>query len=255
MPVKRQFSVSADISLLPQITNSLGAHLAAKLQEFASDERTLTDEFCDMTCIWATSIPSMWRRPSPIGVTATFELEKVSSQLEGQIGADLEMTIYSPSRKIKRIVAQAKVLDPEGPKLRCDSPQGWTKLKEELRKCRARAGALAYLLIYVPQQELNGARYAFRTWEQRLSNASATGLDSRFGATFIEVDSLLDQNGDWKRDPPVQYFGNGNFRPHGLDWTSLLLQLFSCDIGSWQEPRCLKCQWRRVLTRENLTAA
>ena len=54
MAITRNFPVTTDISLLPEIANSLGAHLAAKLQGFASDERTLTDEFCDMICIWAT---------------------------------------------------------------------------------------------------------------------------------------------------------------------------------------------------------
>jgi len=36
---------------------SVGAHLAAKLQSFASDEFTLTGELCDMLCIWL-SVPA-----------------------------------------------------------------------------------------------------------------------------------------------------------------------------------------------------
>ena len=235
MPIKRSFSAAADISLLPEITNSLGAHLSAKLQEFASDERTLTDEFCDMTCIWASSASSSVLPPPSTGITVRLDIEKISSRREVHIGADLELTVFSPIGETKRILAQAKVLDPETLKLRCDSTHGWVKLKDELRRCRAQVGDLAYFLAYVPARELNGSRYTFGTWEQRHSTPSGAGLDSRFGVTFIDVNSLLDDNDEWKQDPPVQYVGRGSFRPSGLDWTSLLLQLFSCGIGSWQK--------------------
>ena len=236
MPIKRNFSARTDLATLPEITNSLGAHLAAKLQEFASDERTLTDEFCDMTCIWASSSNASNLRTPPSGITARLEIEKVSTQREAQIGADLELIVLSPHGEQKRLLAQAKVLDPQTHKLRCDHTQGWTKLKEELEKCRNDAGDLAYLLVYVPEQELNGRRYTFGTWEQGQSSGSASShKDSSFGATFIDVNSLLDANNDWINDPPVTYSTQTKtFTPPGIDFTSLLTNLFSCGIGAWE---------------------
>jgi len=46
------FKARTDLRAVEVVAKSVGAHLASKLQCFHSDERTLTDELCDMTCIW-----------------------------------------------------------------------------------------------------------------------------------------------------------------------------------------------------------
>jgi hypothetical protein len=48
------FSFSSTLTIGDIISpgKSVGAHLAAKLDLFSSDERTLTDELCDMLGIW-----------------------------------------------------------------------------------------------------------------------------------------------------------------------------------------------------------
>ncbi|MDX6527816.1 MAG: hypothetical protein QOH41_106 [Blastocatellia bacterium] len=233
MAITRNFSVTTDISLLPEIANSLGVHLAAKLQGFASDERTLTDEFCDMICIWATHGHFMTAKSQSAGSTTpiVLDIEKVSSQREIVVGADLEFIVRSPLGA-KRVLAQAKVLDPQSLKLRCDFVAGWEKLRVQLAKCRAHAGPLAYLLVYVPEGELNGMRYTFETWEQH-SVTRRSGADSRFGATFIDVDKLLDKDDSWSNKPPLSYLGAGRFRPAGVSFTQLMLELLTCARGVW----------------------
>lgn len=47
MPTNRCFSARLDISDIQQPAKAVGAHLAAKLQNFGADEQTLTDELCD----------------------------------------------------------------------------------------------------------------------------------------------------------------------------------------------------------------
>jgi hypothetical protein len=59
MPVKRVFRAQTELNAIPAIGDSLGTHLAAKLQAFGSDERTLTDELCDMLCVWAELLPTV----------------------------------------------------------------------------------------------------------------------------------------------------------------------------------------------------
>ena len=232
MAITKNFSVSADISLLPEIANSLGSHLAAKLQGFASDERTLTDEFCDMICIWSMHSSGYSAPGAPVVVQPiVLDINKISPQVEIVIGADLEFIIRSPLGA-KRVLAQAKVLDPQSLKLRCDSVRGWEKLRTQLAKCRANPDALAYFLIYVPEEQLNGSRYRFSTWEQGFVTAGS-GADSRFGATFIPADTLLDQNDAWLNDPPLNYLGDGRFQPHGVSFTQLLLELLTCSQGHW----------------------
>jgi hypothetical protein len=237
MGITRQFSVFTELSVIPEITNSLGSHLAAKLESFASDERTLTDEFCDMICIWATitgHLPSRHRiRTSLPPVPIQLLINKVSSQEEITIGADLEFIVRSPLGA-KRLLAQAKVLDPSSHRLRCDHSAGWAKLRDQLAKCRSDAGDLSFLLAYVPEGELNGARYSFSTWEQSYVKAGS-GADSRFGATFIPVDELLDASGQWLTTPPISYVGGGQFLPRGLSFTKLLLELLSCVRGTWRK--------------------
>lgn len=208
MAIARSFSASTIVGVLPDIGNSLGSHIGAKLEAFASDERTLTDEFCDMTCIWAESPTGTAPPPSSAwAMPITLDIEKISAQAEVVVGADLEVVLRSPLGA-KRLLAQAKVLDPQDLRLRCDSVAGWEKLRQQLTKCRTSAGRLAYLLVYVPEGELSGSRYPFRTWEQRYP-CQGTGADLRFGATFIAADSLLDSQNNWRFTPPVTYLGAG----------------------------------------------
>lgn len=228
----RNFSVTTDISLLPEISNSVGAHLAAKLEGFASDERTLTDELCDMICIWAKCPPRFSiSRAAAFPMPIVLDINKVSPQHEVVIGADLELIVRSPLGA-KRLLAQAKVLDPQSLKLRCDSVAGWEKLRVQLAKCRKEAPGLAYLLIYVPEGQLNGARYKFSTWEQGFVT-SGRGADSRFGATLISVDKLIDKHDAWLNRPPLNYPGVGRFQPLGISFTQLLLEMFTCVQGVW----------------------
>jgi hypothetical protein len=232
MAIARTFSANTIVGVLPDISNSLGSHIGAKLEAFASDERTLTDEFCDMTCIWAESAavaapsgPSAWAMP------ITLDIQKMSAQAEVVIGADLELVVRSPLGA-KRLLAQAKVLDPQDLRLRCDSVSGWEKLRQQLAKCRTSAGSLACLLVYVPEGELSGSRYAFSTWEQRYP-PQGTGADLRFGTTFISVDSLLDSQNGWRSTPPLRYVGGGRFQPAGASFTRVLFELLSCAKGNW----------------------
>ncbi len=55
MAIKREYDCYLDFTELTAITGSIGSHIAAKLQAFGSDERTLTDELCDMLLIWSQS--------------------------------------------------------------------------------------------------------------------------------------------------------------------------------------------------------
>ena len=115
---------------------SVGAHLASKLQMFGTDERTLTDELCDMLCIWlglVASDPSL----SPLSGPGTFtiDLSKTTARQEVRNGADLELVLSSPLG-VKRCLIQAKVLDPKTQRLRCDSTEGWSKLRKQLVAAR-----------------------------------------------------------------------------------------------------------------------
>ena len=53
MPVVRKNRVLLTPATAVPILDSVAAHVASKLQEFGTDERTLTDELCDMFCIWS----------------------------------------------------------------------------------------------------------------------------------------------------------------------------------------------------------
>src|SRR5690606_19966668 len=123
MATGRPFSGRVTIPDMLAPAQSVGAHLAAKLESFASDERTLTDELCDMLCIWL----SKPRRTTPGWPDFSLNLQKTTAAVEVMTGADLELTISSPLG-YKHCLLQAKVLDPATGKLRCDSTQGWNKL-------------------------------------------------------------------------------------------------------------------------------
>lgn len=106
MPTGRPFTVRVDIPRMIPPLQSVGAHLAAKLQCFGTDERTLTDELCDMLCIWLTAISN----PSIPGAFY-LNLRKTTANEEVRTGADLKLIIRSP-KGFKVCLIQAKVLDP-----------------------------------------------------------------------------------------------------------------------------------------------
>jgi hypothetical protein len=175
---------------------SLGAHLASKLQMFGTDERTLTDELCDMLCIWLGRVGADPSSPPLIG-TGTFviDLSKTTARQEVRNGADLELIVSSPFG-MKRCLIQAKVLDPTTQRLRCDSTVGWSKLRKQLVAVRVSAGDLAFLLVYVPAVFLNQNYYGFSTYEQHIPPLGHPGrVEAYFGATLIPVNDLLGPSG------------------------------------------------------------
>lgn len=244
MPVKRVFWAQTELNAIPTIGDSLGTHLAAKLQAFGSDERTLTDELCDMLCVWTEQLPAahatgaLGRRGVPAGLPGPLprervqlRIEKVSQRRESVLGADLELRLGSPVGT-KRMLAQAKVLDPDDRTLRCDTPAEWEKLRVQLENCRTHAGHLSFLLVYVPMEGLRRVPGYFATWEQN-HVASGSGPHSRFGATLIPVDDLLDRHGAWisGRLPRVL---QGRLSPPGLSLTRVLLEMLACLRGRWE---------------------
>jgi hypothetical protein len=186
------FSKRIELSDVPPTAQSVGAHLAAKLQSFGSDERTLTDELCDMMCIWL-GIQAIGSPASGSGAF-TITLSKTTTSEEVLTGADLELIVSSPLGT-KRCLVQAKVLDSTTGKLRCDSKDGWKKLRSQHVAARAEVGDLAFLLIYVPGSLLNGAKYGHVTYEQGFIQAPGGSTEAYFGATLIGVNDLLGASG------------------------------------------------------------
>src|ERR1041385_9033629 len=116
MPTRTSFK-SRDLTVgkVLGITKSIGAHIASKLQQFGSDERTLTDELCEMFFIWgderipAEEVPSA---SSVLNQVLDVELEKFSQSREAEIGAYFALRIGSPLGQ-KRALFQVKVFDPD----------------------------------------------------------------------------------------------------------------------------------------------
>lgn len=215
MPTTNPFTKKISIPDLISPGQSVGAHLAAKLDSFFSDERTLTDELCDMLCIWLTS-PHTSRIIVPSPYVFDLFLTKTTPNEEIEIGADLELFVSSPLGK-KRCLFQAKVLDPTSRKLRCDSTRGWEKLRTQLANAKKSAGDLSFLLIYVPGRMLNGRYYGFPTYEQGyLSNPPNNTKEAFYGVTVIPVNLLIDGYDQWISNvDKVKHDGNGGFR-HGI---------------------------------------
>lgn len=250
MAVTRRFPARVSIDALFAVLDSLGAHLAAKLEQFGTDERTLTDELCDMFFIWCLGRFSARRRTSQ--VSPAFELDaevtKTSQQEEAVVGTDLAFHIAGP-RGVKRALFQAKVFDPEDNRLRCDSTAGWDKLWAQLCLMQRQSPDLSFLLIYVPMRRLDGQTYGFATWEQGLRPAGSTQTPSRYGITLVPLDQLIDNQGDWHHWPPVEHLGGGRFRPRGISLSRLVKDMLVCARGSW-EPRALYTEDLVLRTRE-----
>lgn len=229
MATGRPFSGRVTIPDILAPAKSVGAHLAAKLESFASDERTLTDELCDMLCIWLSNA----RRTTLGWPDFTLNLRKTTAAVEVMTGADLELTISSPLG-YKHCLLQAKVLDPTTGKLRCDSTQGWTKLQQQLSDARAFAGDLAFLLVYVPGDLLDGGNYGYSTYEQGFLPPTKGHLEAYRGATVIPVDDLLTPSNQWidsvnKVGQPLP----GRFH-RGIPFWRFLLELMLCQRSNWQ---------------------
>jgi len=226
------FSRSIYISDIPAPAKSVGAHLAAKLQCFGTDERTLTDELCDMLCIWL-GIENGFPSSPHTGIAAfTITLSKTTSYEEVINGADLELIISSPLGT-KRCLIQAKVLEPSSGKLRCNSTAGWEKLRTQLAKARADVKDLAFLLVYVPGAFLNGHHYGYGTYEQGHMPKPKGRKEAFLGATLIAADNLLDNDDHWldtKEKVPQPF--NGTFKS-GIPLWRFLMELLLCRRSTW----------------------
>ena len=227
------FSTLADAALATAAGRSVGAHLAAKLECFGSDERTLTDELCDMLCIWLnTGVIA--------GAPFLLDLAKTTAKQESKNGADLRLVITSPLG-IKDCLLQAKVFDSSIGKLR----GSYAKLKNQLIKARNHSGNLAFLLVYVPSKCLDGNGHGFGSWEQGFCNSSTPGLSSALGATAIPVDSLLDSTNAWVDGVNKVPHVNGYFN-NGTPFAQLLLELLVCLRGRWSTEQ-QSGSWRHPL--------
>ena len=232
MPTASTFTRRLDLADIPQPAKSVGAHLAAKLQLFHTDERTLTDELCDMLCIWL----GMQARHKPDPATSPWSflltLSKTTTSEEVKNGADLELFVVSPLG-VKRCLIQAKVLDPSTGKLRCDSVAGWKKLRRQLIAARNEVGELAFLLVYVPGKLLNGQDYGYGTYEQQMHFTTTGSAPAYFGATLIPVDALLGPSGRWRNTKlKVPQPSAGQFKG-GLALWRVLIELLLCRRSSW----------------------
>lgn len=243
MAVTRTFPARASLKDLVVIMNSLGAHVAAKLDHFASDERTLTDDLCDMFYIWAKQGHARFQRfPSlppeeqqlinslPDRVFDV-SITKTTQQEEATVGADFALKVTTPLG-VKRALMQAKVYDPQDNKLRCDSAAGWDKLWGQLVLMRSRSN-LSFFLIYVPGGKLNRATQGIGTWEQQLREPHKSATSSKFGVTLIATDQLLDGSNGWRHYHPVTSLSNGEFQPKGISLAKLLIEMLLCKQGVW----------------------
>ena len=195
MSTNFQFTSVIDIGCIPEPAKSVGAHVAAKLALFNSDERTLTDELIDMLCIWLGLESKISKSILP-SQKFRLTLGKTTGSEEKLNGADLELIISSPLG-VKRCLMQAKVFDPIDQKFRCDSKVGWEKLRNQLVSARKEVGDLAFFLVYVPGGLLDRQRYGYGTYEQHSKYKASGSASSYFGATLIPVNQLLDPLDNW----------------------------------------------------------
>ena len=230
MSTASTFTRRLTLADIPQPAKSVGAHLAAKLQHFGTDERTLTDELCDMLCIWLGMETK--RRPASGPLPFTLTLSKTTASEEVKNGADLELIISTPLG-VKRCLIQAKVLDPTKGKLRCDSTAGWKKLRTQLVAARQDAKDLSFLLLYVPGKLLDGCRYDYGTYEQGMGLPATGAVPAYYGATLIPVDALLGPSGRW-RNTKLKVVQNsaGQFKG-GIPFWRALIELLICRRSTW----------------------
>ena len=231
MTTASTFTRQLNLADIPGPVKSVGAHLAAKLQLFSTDERTLTDELCDMLCMWL----GMRAHHKPVTASSrsfTLTLSKTTTSEEVTNGADLELFVSSPLG-VKRCLIQAKVLNPTTKNLRCNSVAGWEKLRTQLVAARKQTGSLAFLLVYVPGQMLNGLNYGYGTYEQQKHFTAKGTAQAYFGATLIPVSALLDPSGRWLNTKlKVPQCSAGQFKG-GIALWRVLIELLLCRRSSW----------------------
>lgn len=233
MAIKREYECYLDFTELSAITGSIGSHIAAKLQAFGSDERTLTDELCNMLLIWSQSLRRSYSRRAGklhLKLIKTTQIEEAAS------GADLELIVRMPWG-LKKALLQAKVLDPDDNprkiRLRCDSPKGWEKLRQQLKALDKNSPGLGFLTVYVPGGELLTTPSEFSTWEQRIVRSTKGTTSSESGILFFPVQELLGKSMKWRRRKKLEYRGSGEFFPAGISLTTLLTDLLACRRGQW----------------------
>jgi len=236
MPTGHIVHVKTTIPALIYPCRSVGAHLAAKLSRFQSDERTLTDELCDMLAIWlefASAIPA----PTP---WPTFELtlSKTTPREERKIGADLELIIRTPLG-FKKCLLQAKVLETTGDHLRniaLGNKTAWNKLRSQLRDMRRRTPDLAFLLVYVPADLLDWRVQGFPSYEQGFHRKPKMGFQSYWGATVVPVNKVLKPlpgRGWLSRSDPLGA-GIPIGTSLGVPFWKFLLDVLLCGQGTWE---------------------
>jgi hypothetical protein len=236
------FSTLADAALTTAACRSVGAHLAAKLECFGSDERTLTDELCDMLCIWLN-------RGRISGAPFVLKLAKWTAKQEAKNGADFALVVTSTLGE-KYCLLQAKVFDSNKARLR----GSYAKLKSQLINARNNSGSLAFLLVYVPSKQLDGKQHGFGSWEQGFCSSSTPGASSAFGATAIPVDKLLDSTNAWIDRVKKVPHTNGIFL-NGVPFAQLLLELLVCLRGEWDARKFRSSEVLRDQNKPFLTLA
>ena len=226
MPTAPPVDVSLDVPSLVHVAESVGAHVGAKLETCHSDERTLTDELCDMISIWASS--ALPRGPARMRLT----IERQSARREAQRGGDLELVVRTPAGA-KRALLQAKVIDPDTHRLRGSPAAARGRLQTQLRKAEVYFPSdLVFVLLYVPGQLLDGRLYGFSTWEQQYAVCSGV-VPSYMGASLVALTDLKRGAGSWRYRPSFQHLGDlGGPVPH-ISFCRLLLELICCKRGSW----------------------
>jgi hypothetical protein len=234
MPTQRSFTSRINMGAIREPASAVGAHLSAKLECFGTDERTLTDELCDMLCIWL----GIQAQRDPVEVPSGFgainiTVAKMTTAQETVNGADLELVLRSPLGT-KRCLIQAKVLDPQTVKLRCNSKVGWATLRKQLVAARKETADLTFLLVYVPGGLLNGRRYAYMTYEQGFMGDTSQRAESYLGATLIPVSALLGPSGRWRYKDKVRQSAPGVF-VDGVALWRLLLELLLCRRSKWTD--------------------
>jgi hypothetical protein len=231
MPVVRQFPVTLYPSQLITISRALGCHVACKLETFASDERTLTDDLCDMFLIWSYKTVPPPPNEQPLNVVLT----KSTQDEESKHGIELQIRVVSQDGQ-KKALLQAKVLDPQTQQLRIAGTPGRKKLRPQLLNMKAQAPGMYFMLIYVPASDLDAeAHGSYGTWEQGYYQDPPASLVPRaFGTTVIPGDQLL--IGNRQRLKRIRWLNPGVFTPAGMSVAKLLANMLLCDIGSWQRP-------------------
>lgn len=241
--------VKARLSSLLTATDSVGTHIASKLQLFSTHEETLTDELCDMLYAWLTrgrrAVPSSMGRytDSVFKTKVRFSLKQSTKRAEADFGYDLAIRLSSP-QGVKFALIQSKVFDPTKRKLRCANKRGWKKLRRQLKLMRLYSqhfgDDLVCLAVYAPTGILRPADSGIGTWEQQLepryAAPSQSTLTSQYGVSIFHYDKLLGPNNDWLL-PKRVHFKSQSFVPSPDTLTQLIVDMLLCRRGQWHNQR------------------